>query len=141
MYFSTNLKYLRERKCEMQKDVADLLGISKPSMGRYESGECEPDIAKLIKLADHFEITIDELIRKDLRPPLPRYAQNINILRNQYQCSQDDLAKLLNVNQSTISLYETGKRKMEVEDLLIVAEYFGVTLDQLVKQDLKEGII
>ena len=43
------------------------------------------------------------------------------------------------MEQSTISLYETGMRKMDVDDLLIIADFFGVALDQLVKQDLSKG--
>ncbi len=81
MYLAQNLKYMRERNGEMQKDIADFLSVSKPTAGRYESGECEPDIRKLIALADHFGVTIDDLLRKDLRQPMPMYARNLKYLR------------------------------------------------------------
>lgn len=138
MYLAQNIKYLREHKGEMQKDIAELLSVSKQTASVYEKGEIEPDIAKLIMLADHFEITIDELVRKDLRPPKPMYAKNLKYLREKAGLKQSDIADLLQVKQSTIALYEINKRNMDVADLVKVADFFGVTMDQMIKRDLSE---
>lgn len=62
MYLAQNLRYLRERRGEAQKDIADLLGVPKTTMSSYENGYIEPNIEKLILLAEHFGITLDELI-------------------------------------------------------------------------------
>lgn len=139
MYLPQNIKYLREKKGEMQKDIADLLSVSKQTASVYEKGEIEPDIAKLIMLADHFEITIDDLIRKDLRPAKPMCADNLKYLREKYEMSQEEIAYLIETSKSNISKYENGSVRLSVEQLMKISEYFGVTLDQLVKQDLKEG--
>lgn len=61
-YFAYNLKQLRIKKGVSRKEVAEYLGISAPAYGRYEKEEAEPTIANLIKLAQYFEITIDELL-------------------------------------------------------------------------------
>lgn len=140
MYLPQNIKYLREKKGEMQKDIAELLSVSKQTASVYEKGEIEPDIAKLIMLADHFEITIDDLIRKDLRPAKPMCADNLKYLREKYEMSQEEIAHLIKTSKSNISKYENGSVRLSVEQLMKISEYFGVTLDQLVKQDLsKEG--
>lgn len=138
MYLAQNIKYLRENKGEMQKDIADLLSVSKQTASVYEKGEIEPDIAKLIMLADHFEITIDDLIRKDLRPPRPMCASNLKYLRGKYGISQEEMARLLKTSKPSISKYENGTVKLSVEQLMKISEYFGFTLDQFVKQDLSE---
>lgn len=140
MFLAQNIKYLREKSGEKLKDLAVILEISTATESKYENAYVEPNLEKLVHISQHYGVTLDELVLKELRPPIPRYAENIKLLREQQGCSQEDLAKLLNVKQSTISLYETGRRKMEVDDLLIVADYFGVTLDQLVKQDLKGDV-
>ena len=44
-----------------QQDVADALGVSRPTYANYESGRRAPDIDTLIKLADVYGITLDEL--------------------------------------------------------------------------------
>lgn len=44
MYLARNLKYLRMRNRKMQKDIADLLSVSKQTVSAYENGECEPGI-------------------------------------------------------------------------------------------------
>ena len=42
-------------------------------------------------------------------------------------------------NKSSLSLIEAGKREISVENLEKLADFFGVTLDKLVKQDLIGG--
>ena len=95
MYFAQNLKYLRECKGETQKDIAEVLSVSKQTASVYEKGEIEPDIAKLIMLADHFEITIDDLLRKDLRPPKPMCARNLKHLREKNGFKQKEIGDLI----------------------------------------------
>lgn len=140
LYLAQNLKYLRERKGELQKDIADLLSVSKQTASIYENGECEPDIAKLIMLADHFEITIDELIRKEMKPPTPLYALNLRYLRMKQGMLQADIGKLIGVGQKEISKYEKGDREIPLTKFMILADFFGVTLDELVKQDLSKEV-
>lgn len=138
MYLAQNLKYLRERKGLSQREFSADLGLSRATVGNWETGERKPDIETIIRLAEYFGVSLDDLVLRDLKPPLPVYADNILFLRKKHDCSQGDLADLLKVKQSTISLYETGRRKMSVDDLLIVSDFFGVTLDELVKQDLSK---
>lgn len=64
--FNDNLRLLRERRGLYQKDLAELLGIIQNSYSKYELGKAEPSIANLIKLADFFDVTLDELVD---RPP------------------------------------------------------------------------
>ena len=140
MYLAQNLKYLRENKGLSQKEFSAMWGLSCAAVGMWETSKRQPDLEMIIKLADYFEVTIDDLLRKDIRPPSPYYSKNLIFLRKKYHCSQKDLAILLKVRQSTISLYETGRRNMSAEDLVLVSDYFGVTLDQLVKQDMTGGV-
>ena len=52
-------------------------------------------------------------------------------LRKKRKISQLKLALDLNMNQNSISRYETGEREADYETLLRFADYFGVSLDYL----------
>ena len=138
MYFSSNLKYLREQSGETQKDLADYLQLSAMAVSHYEIGDTEPNLNCLIKLASHYETTVDDLLRKDLRPPKPMYAVNLKFLRQKNELTQEGIGNLLKVNQATVANYEAGRRELSIEQLLLLADFFGVSLDQFVKHDLSE---
>ena len=52
-------------------------------------------------------------------------------LRKKRQISQLKLAIDLNMNQNSISRYETGEREPSISDLIRIADYFGVSVDYL----------
>ncbi len=55
----------------------------------------------------------------------------IKELRSKRKISQLKLALDLNMNQNSISRYETGEREADYKTLLKLADYFGVSLDYL----------
>lgn len=57
-----NLIRYRKKRGLTQADVADVLGISRVSYSRYESGTREPDLGTVVTLADFFGVTVDELV-------------------------------------------------------------------------------
>lgn len=136
MYLAQNLRYLREQKGFNQKELSDVLGMSQAAIGNWESGSRTPEIETIIELAKLFDVTIDEIVLKNLVPPTPRYASNLKFLRNKYGMKQEDIGKLLGVGQREVSKYEKGEREISVVKLMILADFFGLTMDQLIKQDL-----
>lgn len=57
-----NLKLLRNRNGMLQEDVAKYLGLTRPAYSHYETGKRIPDAEILEKLADLYEVSIDELM-------------------------------------------------------------------------------
>lgn len=55
----------RERNNKSEDDLANYLGIQKKAYKRYESGDREPSIDKLYKLAKYYNCTIDDFINVD----------------------------------------------------------------------------
>ena len=53
-------------------------------------------------------------------------------LRNAKGISQLKLAMDLNMNQNTISRYETGEREPGINELIRIADYFNVSVDYLI---------
>jgi len=62
MDFSIRLKTLRIEKRLKQQDVASALGLSLAGYRCYEQGRAYPEVAKLCKLADFFDVNIDYLL-------------------------------------------------------------------------------
>lgn len=59
---SANLKRLRNRKQWTQQQVSEKLGVTRPAYTAYEKGTRTPDANMLGKIADLFEVTVDELL-------------------------------------------------------------------------------
>jgi len=66
MHFNTNLKLLRKRRGKTQDDLANALGMKRPTLGGYESNVAQPGIEELMKFSAYFRIAIDTLIKVDL---------------------------------------------------------------------------
>lgn len=142
MYLAQNIKFLREHNGLTQLQLAEILGISKSNISKYESGSVEPNLDIITKSAVYFGVTLDELILKDFKPPIPVYINNIRFLRKKHNMTQEEMANLLGYRgKQGYSMIETGNSNISVENLETLADFFGVTLDQLVKHDLsKEDI-
>lgn len=67
MLLAENLKFLRKRRKKTQDDVAFTLQIKRSTLNGYENGIGEPKLEKLIILADYYKISIDNLVRTDLK--------------------------------------------------------------------------
>lgn len=52
-------------------------------------------------------------------------------LRQERKLSQSQFAKEFNVSQTTVSGWETGYREPDINTLIELAKYFGVTTDFL----------
>lgn len=65
-------------------------------------------------------------------------GKQIKKYRTEMSLSQDMLAERVYVTRQTISNWETGKNYPDVKSLLLLSSLFDVTLDVLVKGDLKE---
>lgn len=59
--FKDNLVQLRKLKGLTQEDIADIVGVTRQSVAKWESGESVPDLDKCRLLADVFEVTLDDL--------------------------------------------------------------------------------
>ena len=67
MNLSRNLRYLRRKYDYSQDYIAELLGYkSYTTIQKWESGDSEPSIAKLSRLAELYKVDLDSLMNKDL---------------------------------------------------------------------------
>lgn len=62
MSFQEQLQTLRKSKGLSQERLAELLGISRQAVAKWEVGQSYPDIARLIALSEFFRVSIDKLV-------------------------------------------------------------------------------
>ena len=68
MSISDRLYNLRKDKKISQEELANVLGVSRQTVSKWETGESTPDFDKIIPLCNYFGITSDELLsgKKDI---------------------------------------------------------------------------
>ena len=60
--FGKNLRNLREMENLKQSELAERLGVTQRKVSYWETEKVEPSLADLWKIADFFNISVDELI-------------------------------------------------------------------------------
>lgn len=60
--FDESLKKLRKDKMISQKSLSEALQLSRSTIAQYEGGTRTPDLQTLIRIAQFFDVSIDELL-------------------------------------------------------------------------------
>ncbi|HII4461556.1 helix-turn-helix domain-containing protein [Clostridium perfringens] len=69
------------------------------------------------------------------------FYKRLRQLRESKELSQKDLADILKVGPSTVSMWEQGKRIPDSDMLIILANYFNVSIDYLLGRTNDKNII
>lgn len=66
MYFKENLKFLTQNGGCNQNKLSQKLSCTRQTINSYINGKGEPSFEKLIIISQTFNVTIDDLLKKDL---------------------------------------------------------------------------
>lgn len=66
-YISSNIKHLRTIRGVTQEQLAKVCGKGYTAIGNWEKGIREPSAVDLANIANFFGVSIDDLVKKDLR--------------------------------------------------------------------------
>ncbi len=64
--FGEKLRTLRKQQGLTQERVSNMLGVSRPYVAKMERGEKMPNAPMIIKIADIFGVTADQLMRDEI---------------------------------------------------------------------------
>lgn len=67
------------------------------------------------------------------------FKDNITALRKRKNFSQEQLAEKIGVSRQTLSKYETGESLPDIDKCRLIAEVFGVSMDELVNYDSEKS--
>ena len=65
------------------------------------------------------------------------YLPRLRDLREDRDMTPAQVASLLGIDQRVYSNYETGKREIPLRHLIVLADYYHVTVDYLLGRDTK----
>ena len=65
------------------------------------------------------------------------YLPRLRDLREDRDMTQAQVASLLGIDQRVYSNYETGKREIPLRHLIVLDDYYHVTVDYLLGRDTK----
>ncbi len=71
-----NIQFYRKQKLMTQLELAEYLSYSDKAVSKWERGEGVPDIYVLDRLAELFDLTLDELVYKKHKTIIPQSVQN-----------------------------------------------------------------
>ena len=71
MTLAEKLLDLRTKNGLSQEDLAEKMEVSRQSVSKWETAQSVPDLDRIIKLADLFGVSVDELVREGERPQPP----------------------------------------------------------------------
>lgn len=80
MYFSKNIRYLRKSRTMSQEELANILGYkSFTTIQKWESGVAEPPFSMVNKIADIFQVSVNQLVYEDIEN-LQTHAAETDVL-------------------------------------------------------------
>ena len=138
------IKLYRESKNMTQGEIAEILGVKAATISKYEAGTLEPNIESLKRLAELFDISIDELLKEDTFDiskinilEVLREQKNMKLKGNLYHNTQITFAYNTNhiegsklTEDQTRYIYETNTLLAEkdsvtdLDDVLETANHF-----------------
>ncbi|MGN0787531.1 MAG: helix-turn-helix domain-containing protein [Candidatus Onthoplasma sp.] len=93
------LREYRQKNNLSQRELSNILKIPPTTLYSYEAGVCDPGIDTLIKLADFYHVSLDELVGR------PTCLMNRNVLSERENSIIDKLLKMNTKQQELTEFY------------------------------------
>lgn len=97
-HLSKKIKQLREEKGVSPEKLAEEIGFAKSTVWAYESGKKQVSVSHLARLADYFEVSVDNLLDREERT-IDLDLQNLknftdyNLLLDDKPLNRDEIAE------------------------------------------------
>ena len=66
---------------------------------------------------------------------MSQFAKNLKMIRKTNKKSQRELSMHLGYGNTAIANYESGRNEPSIDNLIKIADYFGVSMDHLVGRE------
>ena len=130
----SRVRAVRRGKDLHQKELAEMVGVSAPTVARWESGQDFPKGEKLPAIAAALGQSIDVLFPHDGPPDL-------QLLRCDAGLSVAQAAAIIGASRVPVSNAESGRRRLSDAYVQPLAQAYGVTEEELlVAQDCSFGL-
>ena len=131
-----------------QVQLANTTGIPTSTISRYLQGECEPKATAMIKLASALNVSVEYLMGIEENAPTDYsetadeddqradsrevFSANLRGLMGKTGKSRRDVSEAIGVSYFTFSDWCNGKKYPRIEKMEALAEYFNISVSELV---------
>jgi transcriptional regulator with XRE-family HTH domain len=114
-FIHKNLRFLRQQRGWTQKQLAEALHVKQPVVGAYEEERATPPLFTLMRIAEVFSISLDDLVQSDISTPAQQITQSTITSKNSPVIAIDksDKASIELVPQKAAAGYLAGYQDPE----------------------------
>lgn len=131
MTFGEKLYALRTQAKISQIQLAEILGVSRQTVSKWETGSMLPEIDKLIKISDQFHVSTDYLLR-ETKPE--KVSANMDRLVLRFLGSAQDMdaisKELVEVMRDGVIDEEEGK---QIDEIIATLDAIEVVIKEIKK--------
>ncbi len=151
MNFGNVLKTLRETVHLTQKQMSEILGVSKSNISKYESGAVEPNIDTLKRYASYFKVSTDYLLGlkksgSDTNDCYNYFYEegdanwSIRKISKEKEISYEDMLEKSCIEKTRLDAIWYGNSQPVAEELIRIATVLDVSIDYLLDHSQRERI-
>lgn len=133
MTFGEKLYSLRTQAKISQIQLAEILGVSRQTVSKWETGSMLPEIDKLIKISDQFHVSTDYLLR-ETKPE--KVSANLDRLVLRFLGSAQDMNA---ISQELVDVMRDGiidgEERMRIGEIVSTLETIQGVIEEI-KQNL-----
>lgn len=135
-------EYLQENRLKngiQSKELAKKIDVSKTQISRYETDRSTPPIKKLIEIKIALNLNLNELnhINNNKKISGKTLGEKIKKIRLENNLTQDEFAKLFNLNLANISAYENDISKPTIYTLIKISNKYKIPIETFLENEIK----
>lgn len=135
-------EYLQENRLKngiQSKELAKKIDVSKTQISRYETDRSTPPIKKLIEIKIALNLNLNELnhINNNKKISGKTLGEKIKNIRLENNLTQDEFAKLFNLNLANISAYENDISKPTIYTLIKISNKYKIPIETFLENEIE----
>jgi transcriptional regulator with XRE-family HTH domain len=138
------MKEIREEAGLKQKDIAEIMNVTKGSYSMWECGTDTIPLRRLNQFCNYFDVSIDYVVgfnnkkkysnaKPDIKIKIT--GENLKKIRTKKGLTQVAIADALNINQPTWNRYENSKSLILTVVLVELAKKYHYSIDKILGKD------
>ena len=138
------MKEIREEAGLKQKDIAEIMNVTKGSYSMWECGTDTIPLRRLNQICNYFDVSIDYVVgfnnkkkysnaKPDIKIKIT--GENLKKIRTKKGLTQVAIADALNINQPTWNRYENSKSLILTVVLVELAKKYHYSIDKILGKD------